>query len=374
MVQDKPVNSIQSTLPTSFEPFSQEPIQFVNEHGEWVAPFTLEIPKNELQGFYRDMVASRMLDERWQKLQRMGKSSFIAESRGHEGAQIGAARALKAGFDWVVPYYRDTGMVYTLGISALELLAQFCGSSLDTNKARQMPCHPTSKTLNVFTVISSIAAQIPPAVGIAMSINYKKTGQAVLTSFGDGATSEGDWHAAVNLAGVQSAPIVFLCQNNRYAVSVPANKQTASVNIAIKAQSYGMNGYFVDGMDVLASHFVIKQALEEARKGEPALVEAVVDRFGPHSSSDSDLNYRTKEEKDIWLKRDPIKRLQLYMQNLGIWDDAWEEHIKAEIDKELTEAVRAIDNAPPVAIETLFEDVFAELTPQFLAQRDEYSL
>ncbi len=371
MVQDKPVDSIQSTLPTSFEPFSQEPIQFVNEHGEWVAPFALEIPKEELLGFYRDMMASRMLDERWHKLQRMGKSSFIAESRGHEGAQIGAARALKAGFDWVVPYYRDTGMVYTLGISALDLLAQFCGSSLDTNKARQMPCHPTSKTLNVFTVISSIAAQVPPAVGIAMSINYQKTGQVVLTSFGDGATSEGDWHAAVNLAGVQRAPIVFLCQNNRYAVSVPSSKQTASINIAIKAQSYGMNGYFVDGMDVLASHFVIKQALEEARKGEPALVEAVVDRFGPHSSSDSDLNYRTKEEKEFWLKRDPIKRLELYLQNLGIWDKSWEEDIKTEIDRELTEAVRAIDNAPPVALETLFEDIFAELTPQLLAQRNQ---
>ena len=372
MVHDELVDSIQSTLNTSFEPFSQEPIQFINEQGEWVAPFSLEIPKEKLLGFYRDMIASRMLDERWHKLQRMGKSSFIAETRGHEGAQIGAARALKPGFDWVVPYYRDTGMLHTLGISALELLAQFCGSSLDTNKARQMPCHPTSKALNVFTVISSIAAQVPPAVGIAMSINYKKTGQAVLASFGDGAVSEGDWHAAVNLAGVQNAPVVFLCQNNRLAVSVPMRKQTASINIAIKAQSYGMNGYFVDGMDVLASHFVIKQALEEARKGEPALVEAVVDRFGSHSSSDDDLSYRTKKEKDFWLKRDPIKRLKLYMQNLDIWDVAWEESIKAEIDKELTDAIRAIDNAPPVAVETLFEDVFAELTPQLITQRDQY--
>ena len=335
-------------------------------------PLILEIPKDELQTFYRNMLASRMLDERWHKLQRMGKSSFTALSKGHEGVQIAAARALKAGFDWVVPYYRDTGMLYSLGVSALELLAQFCGSSLDTNKARQMPCHPSSKALNIFSVVSTIAAHVPPAVGIAMSIKYQNTGQVVLTSFGDGALSEGDWHAGVNLAGVQRAPIVFLCQNNRYAISVPFHKQTGSINVAIKAQSYGMNGYFVDGMDALASHFVVRQALEEARKGEPALVEAVVDRFEPHSSSDDDLRYRSQEEKELWRKRDPIKRLKLYMKNLSIWDDSWETHIKAEIDKELTEAVRAIDSAPPVVAGTLFEDVFAKPTPQLISQHDEF--
>ncbi len=369
MVRDK-LGSIQA-LSTCLEPFSQEPIQLVNEHGEWVAPFSLDIPKEELQALYKGMIAARMLDERWHKLQLMGKSSFIVQARGHEGIQVGAARALKAGFDWVVPYYRDTAMLYTLGISPLELLAQFCGSSLDTNKARQMPCHPSSKVLNVFSVVSAIATHVPPAVGIAMSMKYKNTGQVVLTSFGDGATSEGDWHAALNLAGVQHAPIVFLCENNRYAISVPFHKQTNSINVAIKAQAHGINGYFVDGMDVLASHFVMRQALEEARKGEPALVEAVVDRFEPHSSSDNDLLYRTKEEKVKWLKHDPVERLKLYMKNLSIWDDTWESHIKVEIDEELTEAVRAIDKAPPVAVETLFEDVFAELTPQLVSQRNE---
>lgn len=359
MVQDLPASSKPNAAPIYFEPFSQEPLQIINQHGQWVAPFTLDISNEQLQALYRDMLASRMLDKRWQALQRMGKSSFTAQSSGHEGIQIASAHVLRKGFDWVVPYYRDTGMLYAFGVSGLELLAQFCGSSLDTNKAKQMPCHPCSKKLNVFSVVSTIAAHIPPAVGIAMSIKYKKTNQVVLTSFGDGATAEGDWHAGLNLAGVQRAPVVFLCQNNRYAVSVPLQKQTASVNIAIKAQSYGMNGYFVDGMDVLASYFVMKQALAEARKGEPALVEAVVDRFDSHSSSDNDLLYRSKEEKEHWQKRDPIKRLKLYMQNIDVWDGTWEEEMKAEIDKELSQAISDIDKAPPVAVETLFEDIFA---------------
>lgn len=364
MVQDKKLH---------IEAFSQEAFSVLADARHLKQADTL-FSEHQLKAFYAKMFAARLLNERWLKLQRMGKSSFVAEFRGHEGIQIAAALALRSGLDWLAPYYRDTGMVYAFGMTAEEIFGQFMGSSLDPNKARQMPCHPSVKRLNIFTPISAIAAHLPPAVGIAMSLRYKKQAGVVLASFGDGATSEGDWHAALNLAGVQKVPIIFLCQNNRYAISVPLHKQTASSSIAIKAQSYGINGYHVDGMDILASYLLMQQAIEEAEAGQPVLIEAVVDRFGSHSSADDDLRYRTKEEKGWWLERDPLLRLKNYLKRRNYWNETWEGQLKEQLETELSKALKNIEAAPPVPKAWLFEDVFADLSPHLREQAQELGL
>ncbi len=214
------------TSTRTFPTFSKEPICLLNEKGKWIADFELPLSHEELLGLYKDMVTARLLDERFMTLQRMGKLSFDAPLAGHEAAHVAVARAMIAGTDWLFPYYRDYGMAHILGIPALEVFAQVTGSRIDTAKGRQMPFHPGSKKFNVYTGASAIASHIPPAVGAALSMKIRNTEEVAIASFGDGATSEGDFHAAINYAGAQGMPIVFVCQNNRLAISVDFSKQT----------------------------------------------------------------------------------------------------------------------------------------------------
>lgn len=359
-----------STNVPYFQPFSEEPIQLLSKKGEWIADFELDIPDEQLRAMYASMLSARLLDTRWQRLQRQGKVSFFASSAGHEGAQIAAAYALKKGHDWIFPYYRDTALTHSYGLSALHILSEYLGTSLNPNRSRQMPGHVSSREHHVFSVVSPIAAQLPPAVGMAMSMKYQKTGQVTLTSFGDGATSEGDFHAAMNLAGVQKTPTVFLCENNRYAISVGYEQQTAATNIAIKAQAYGMPGYYVDGMDVLASYYVLKQAIAEARDDyQPALVETLVYRYGAHSSADDDLRYRTQEEKDFWYSQDPIERFKKFLIGRDLWTQDWEDGLRESYESEQRDAVARNEAADAIADADLFDDVFAELSPQLEKQR-----
>lgn len=344
-----------------FRPFTETPISLIGDRGQWIGSFELELAEDTLLGFYRDMMAARLLDERLTRMQRGGKISFAAPSAGHEAAQVGIAHSLKAREDWLFPYYRDTGLVLALGVPAREIMGQSTATKADPNKGRQMPAHPGSKAFKVFTVASAIASHIPPAVGTAISMKLLNTGEVAVASFGDGATSEGDFHAGINFAGVQGAPIVFACENNRYAISVDYHKQTASETIAAKAEAYGMPGYLVDGMDVLASYFVMKEAVERARSGHgPALVELTVYRYGPHSSADDDSRYRPKDEVEAWKKRDPLKRFERFLQRRGLWDEGWAEDLAASIKVEQQEAADAAEEAGLWPAASMFEDVYAE--------------
>jgi len=256
-----------------FQPFSDAPIRLMDEAGGWVGPFELTLAEDELIGMYRHLLLARFFDERLLTLQRMGKVSFVAPAAGHEASNVGIAHAVIVKKDWLFPYYRQPGLVLALGVPAEEMFGQWMATRADPNRGRQMPAHPGSKEFHVFTVASAIASHIPPAVGAAISMKLRNTGQVVVTGFGDGATSEGDFHAAINFAGVQGAPMVFVCENNRYAISVDYHKQTASETVAAKAHAYGMPGYLVDGMDVLACYYVVKEAVSRAREGlGPALV------------------------------------------------------------------------------------------------------
>jgi 2-oxoisovalerate dehydrogenase E1 component alpha subunit len=356
-----------------FADFSSEPISLLNEQGDWVGSFNCDLDEARLVRLYHDMLAARLLDERYLKLRRMGNTSFTPPAAGHEAAQVAVANSLISGHDWVFPYYRDTGLCLSLGMSAKEILAQAMGSSLDSGRGRQMPGHPSSSALNVFTPASAIASHIPPAVGAAISMKLQNTGQVAVASFGDGATSEGDFHAAINFAGVQGAPIIFVCQNNRLAISVDYHKQTASETIAIKAKAYGMPGYFVDGMDVLACYYVMQEAVARARSGVgPALVEMLCYRFGAHSSDDDDMRYRSREEVATWRKRDPLLRMQRFLGKQGLWTEKQDTAWRKEIEAELNQVVAEIETAPEVPTSWMFEDVFAEMLEHLQEQKDEF--
>lgn len=343
-----------------FQPFSGEPIRLVDEQGHWIASFEHGLLPEQLHRFYRDMLAARILDEKLIILIRTGKTSFIAPHAGHEGAQIGIAQALRRGHDWLFPYYRDMGLMLAMGLPLVEIFGQTLGNAADPAKGRQMPSHPGSKKLNIFTVCSAIASHVPPAAGAAISMKLRGSGQVAVCTFGDGATSEGDWHAGINFAAVQGAPAVFVCENNRYAISVNISKQTASENIAVKAHAYGIPGYHVDGLDVLASYFVMQEAIERARAGHGAcLVELVVNRFGAHSSADDDSRYRSREELAAERQHDPLVRYQRFLEKQGLWDANWANELKLEISKELEAALQeAMQAGEPNPLE-MFDDVFA---------------
>lgn len=357
-----------------FDPFSEAPIRVIDEAGTWVAPFPCDLDDDALRGMYRAMVRARRLDERLSTLQRQGKVSFVASAAGHEAAQVGAARAIEVGRDWVFPYYRDLPFALAVGWPLAEALAQQMATRNDPARGRQMPAHPGSAALHLFTTASTIASHVPPAVGSAIAQKIAGRGDVTVCSFGDGATSEGDWHAALNLAGAQGAPAVFVCQNNGYAISVDFRHQSGSADVASKARAYGMPGYRVDGMDALATYYVTRQAVEAARDGlGPSLVEALVYRYGPHSNADDDRRYRPADEVKAWRARDPLARMRRFLEGRGLWDDAAERALAAELKGELDAAVQACEAAGPVPVGWMFDDVTAAPTLQLRKQRDAFA-
>jgi 2-oxoisovalerate dehydrogenase E1 component alpha subunit len=355
-----------------FSPFSKDPISLVSDQGEWTAPFDLDLSSDELLGLYRNMLAARAIDERLGTLQRLGKTSFVAPSAGHEAAQVAIAASVRARHDWIFPYYRDAyGLMWALGVPGAELFGQAMATRADPSRGRQMPAHPGSGPFKVFTTASAIASHIPPAVGAAISMKLQNTGEVAVATFGDGATSEGDFHAGINFAGVQGAPIVFVCQNNRLAISVDYHKQTASDTIAEKARAYGMPGYYVDGMDALACLYVMREALERARSGVgPSLVEMLVYRYGPHSSADDDSRYRPREEVDAWRKRDPIQRMRAFLTREGLLDEPKNEELRQAVTQEVAAAAKVAEEAGPPPVEWLLEDVYKETPAHLEAQRE----
>lgn len=354
-----------------FEPFQDEPLRVTSDEGAWIASFDLDLDEAELQTLYRELKRARKLDERLGVLQRSGKSSFVAPSSGHEAIQVAIAKSVQAGRDWLFPYYRDYGVVSALGVPLEEIIGQMTGTLADPAGARQMPSHPSSGPLNVFTALSPIASHVPPAAGSGLAQKLAGKGDVTICSFGDGATSEGDWHAAMNFAGVQGAPVVFVCENNRYAISVGLEKQSGSATIAEKARAYGMPGYQVDGMDVLASLYLLRELVERARAGfGPALVDASVYRYGPHSSADDDSIYRPGEEVAAWRERDPLPRYRRFLERRGSWSDAQEAALDAAIDEELDGAARRAEAAGVPELGAMFEDVY-ETVPWHLAEQRE---
>jgi pyruvate dehydrogenase E1 component alpha subunit len=348
-----------------------ELLQIIGLDGSYEEKMEPKLSEEELLKLYRHMVLTRVLDTRAMNLQRQGRIGFFVPSRGEEAVQIGSSYALKPE-DWMVPAYREQGAALLRGFPLKALIAQLYGNKEDILKGRQMPNHFGNRSINFVTPSSPVGTQIPIAVGIAWAAKMRGDKIVSLVYFGDGATSQGDFHVAMNFAGVFKTPTVFLCKNNQWAISLPFTRQTASESIAIKAQAYGFEGVRVDGNDVLAVYAACKEAVEAARKGQgPALIEAVTYRMGPHSSSDDPTRYRTEEELEEWKQRDPILRFQLYLKAKGIWNEELEATVRQEAEDQVSEAIEWAEQAGPPPPESLFEDVYADMPWHLAEQRDE---
>jgi 2-oxoisovalerate dehydrogenase E1 component alpha subunit len=314
-----------------------------------------------LRAMYRTLALARALDERMWQLNRSGKAAFVVSGQGHEAAQIGAAFALDRERDIVAPYYRDLALSVAFGLTATDIMMGALARAGDpTTGGRQMPGHYGSARLRIITGSSPVATQLPIATGTAYASKLRKTGQVSLVCFGEGGSSEGDFHEACNFAGIYNLPIIFFCENNRYAISVPQRQQMAIDNVADRAAGYGFPGVVVDGTDLLAVYAVVREAAERARRGEgPTLIEAKVYRFHPHTSDDDDRVYRSPEEVKAWREQDPLNLFSGRLLEVGAFTEEQLAQVNAEIRAEVNAATDAAEASPLPEAETFDRHVYA---------------
>jgi 2-oxoisovalerate dehydrogenase E1 component alpha subunit len=325
----------------------------------------LGLTADELRKMHRTMLTARLIDEAALRQNRMGRAPFVVPVSGHEGCQIGTAWPMRAGQDVWVPYYRDLGVVLRAGLTPYEVfLGVFSKADDPTSGGRQMPAHWGGRRLGIVSHSSPIATQVPHATGIAYAALYRDEDAVVGCWFGEGATSEGDWHEGVNFAAIHRVPVVFICENNEYAISVHQDKQMAVADVASRAEGYGMPGVVVDGNDVLACYGAMRDAHERARRGEgPTLIECKTYRFLPHTSDDDDKSYRSPEEVEHHRTLDPLLRFARYLQEHGVAGDAALEAMRAEVKAEIDEAIRAAWDAADPEPSSAMRHVFAEGSP-----------
>ena len=271
----------------------------------------LGLSRDELLDMYRLMVIARAVDERMWILNRAGKIPFVISGQGHEGAQVGLTFALRQGHDWMVPYYRSVASLLTFGMSPREImLAQFARGVDPSSGGRQMPGHYGIKERNILSVSSPVATQILHATGIAWAAKLRKQDVVAMTYLGEGSSNQGDFHEALNFAGIHKLPVIYVVENNGWAISVPMSLQSAVQDIAIRGAGYNMPGIIVDGNDVLNCYAEGKAAIDRARNGQgPTLIEAKVTRLTAHSSDDQQSKYRPAEEMEAEKGRDPLPTL-----------------------------------------------------------------
>jgi pyruvate dehydrogenase E1 component alpha subunit len=319
------------------------------------------------------MVLSRAMDERCLTLQRQGRIGFYAPALGQEAAQVGCALALSPD-DWMFPAYRELAIALTRGATVPTIMNQLLGNSADLTKGRQMPNHFGFVDQHFVTASSPIGTQITQAVGAAMAAQRRKHSIVTVAFFGDGATSSNDFHAGLNFAGVFRTPTIFFCQNNQWAISLPREKQTRSKTLAEKADAYGFPGVVVDGLDLNAVYAAVAEARQRAVRGDgPTLIEAQVYRLGPHSTSDDPKRYRSDAEVAEWKAKDPIVRFRDQLVAAHLLDEGAEQKIWEEARAQVGAAIEECEKIPPMAGPSIFEDVFAQLTPRLEEERAEFS-
>lgn len=308
---------------------------------------------------YEEMAFIRMADDKFLKLQRQGRMGTYASMKGQEAAQVGSVHALEKS-DWVVPAFRELGAMHLHGVPLEDMYRYWGGFEFGS----KMP-----EGVNVLPVSIPVGTHMLHAVGISWAMKLQKKNVVTMTFFSDGATSEGDFHEAMNFAGVFKTPTIFLCQNNQYAISTNRKKQTASKTLAQKAAAYGMPGMMVDGNDVLAMYAASMEAVSRARAGEgPFFIEAVTYRQADHTTADDSTKYRPEGEMEYWLERDPIKRMKIWMQSKGWWDAQFQNTLEERSIKKITQAVELYEKTPVPSVEYIFEHTHVELTPQLQEQ------
>ncbi|WP_445166148.1 pyruvate dehydrogenase (acetyl-transferring) E1 component subunit alpha [Mycolicibacterium sp. Dal123E01] len=339
-----------------------QPVQLIRPDGTATAEsrYRRDLPPEALVWLYENLVVTRDVDVEFVNLQRQGELALYASCRGQEAAQIGAAACLQK-TDWLFPQFRELGVFLVRGIAPAQLAAVWRGTwhgGLDfTSKC----CAP---------IAIPIATNALHAVGAAMAAQRLGEDSLTVAFLGDGATSEGDSHEAMNLAAVEKAPCVFYIQNNQWAISVPPSRQYAGSTIAHRAIGYGMAGIRVDGNDILACYAVMAEAAERARAGEgPTLIEAVTYRMEPHTTSDDANRYRGAAELAEWSARDPIARYRTYLQQIGVLTERVEQRVEARSARMRAELRDAVVGAPDLDVGELFDHVYAEITPELSAQR-----
>jgi 2-oxoisovalerate dehydrogenase E1 component alpha subunit len=322
----------------------------------------MALSNETLLEMYRTMLLARRLDERAWVLHRQGKIAFHISGIGQEAAQVGAVFALQRQTDWLVPYYRDLAMMLAYGLTPREFVLGLMGKRGEPSSgARQMPSHWGLRRANVVSHSSPVATQTAHASGVALGIKLRGDQAVVLTSIGEGSTSQGEWYEGVNWAATQKLPAIFLVENNIYAISVRLEQQMAVAQVADKAKGLGLPGISVDGMDVMAMHQAVSKAVERARAGEgPTLVEARVYRLTPHSSDDDDRSYRSRQEVESWRERDPLLGFQQALRKQKVLTSQAEQELDAKAKEQVEEAVAFAEAAPYPEISEASYPVFAE--------------
>jgi 2-oxoisovalerate dehydrogenase E1 component alpha subunit len=315
-----------------------------------------------LRTMYRHMARARVLDERMWVLNRQGRAPFVISCQGHEAAQVGIAMALRPGYDWAAPYYRDLAVTLVLGMTPKDhLLATMARADDPNSGGRQMPSHFGCRRLNIITGGSPVATQVLHAAGAALAARVRGEDAVAMTSLGEGSTSEGDFHEGLNFAAVHHLPLITVVENNGFAISVPWDKQMPLKDVADRALAYGMPGVIVDGGDPIACYAAMKTAVERGRRGEgPTLIEAKVARLTPHSSDDDDRVYKTREALAEEKKHDCVLGFRLRLEESGVLAPGDAEEIRAEIMREVDKALQEAEASPLPSPESAMLHVYGD--------------
>jgi 2-oxoisovalerate dehydrogenase E1 component alpha subunit len=341
-----------------------EPVQLVGPEGRPTAgsAYRRDLPTETLAWLYEMMVVTRDLDGEFVNLQRQGELALFASCRGQEAAQVGATACLRK-TDWLFPQYRELGAFLVRGITPPQMAAVWRGTWHGGLQFTEKCCAPIAIPIGTHGL---------HAVGAAMAAQRLGEDSVTVAYLGDGATSEGDAHEALNLAAVFQVPCVFFVQNNHWAISVPVKRQLAAPSIAHRAVGYGMPGLRVDGNDVLACYAVMSEAATRAREGGgPTLIEAVTYRMGPHTTSDDPTRYRPRAELEHWQARDPIARYRTYLQTVGVWTERLEHRVAAKSTRLRAELRAAVVDTADVGAAEMFDSVYADISPTLARQREQ---
>jgi 2-oxoisovalerate dehydrogenase E1 component alpha subunit len=320
------------------------------------------LSEQQLEDMYYHMLLARRLNERMLALNRQGRAPFVIAGAGQEAAQVGAAMALRKGVDYLAPYYRDLGMNLVLGMTAREAMLNLLAKRDDPSSfGRQMPSHWGNTERKIVTQSSVVTTQFLHAAGIALAAKLRKDPIVVLTSCGEGSTSRGDFHEALNFSAIHKLPVIFFVENNGYAISERTDKEMPVDHVADRKRAYNMQGAVVDGMDGIAVYQTVRPAVDQARNGGgPYLIEAKTYRLWAHSSDDDDSRYRPKKELEEWAKKDPIKLFRSRVENDGIFPKDDLDEIESRVDEEIREAVQWALMQPDPAPEDALGFVYKE--------------
>ncbi|OGU14115.1 MAG: pyruvate dehydrogenase (acetyl-transferring) E1 component subunit alpha [Geobacteraceae bacterium GWC2_53_11] len=341
--------------------FRVERLSILDENGVVDESLMPSLPDAEILRMYECMVLARTFDQRAVALQREGRLGTYPPSIGQEAAQVGSAFALQP-TDWVFPSFREMGVQLTLGYPIRQLFQYWAGDERGQHSPQE---------LNIFPISVSVGTHIPHAVGAAMAARYRRDPVAVIAYFGDGATSKGDFHEGFNMAGLFRLPVVFICQNNQWAISVPLSGQTAAQTLAQKAVAYGFEGVQVDGNDVFAVYRATRDALEKARSGGGAtFIECLTYRMADHTTSDDAGRYRSAGDVAAWSARDPLLRLERFMTGRGLWNEQYQTEIRERATAEVDAGIAAMEAEPLLEAAAMFDHTCAALSPRQVWQRE----